>query len=64
VNLSYSLPSEGKKLGFEELTLFLTGTNLFVFTTYDEEIDPQSTSGVGWYYPQNRAFTFGVNVTF
>jgi len=64
VNLSYTVPSAGKKLGFDELTVFLTGTNLFVFTNYDEEIDPQSTSGVGWYYPQNRSFTFGVNVTF
>jgi TonB-linked SusC/RagA family outer membrane protein len=64
VNLSYTLPSAGKKLGFDELTVFCTGTNLFVFTNYDEEIDPQSTSGVGWYYPQNTSLTFGINVTF
>ena len=64
VNLSYTLPSAGKNLGFDELTLFLTGTNLFVFTKYDEDFDPQNTSSVGWYYPQTKSFTFGVNVTF
>jgi TonB-linked SusC/RagA family outer membrane protein len=64
VNLSYTLPSAGKKLGFDELSIFCTGTNLFVFTNYDEDFDPQNTSSVGWYYPQNKSFTFGVNVTF
>ena len=65
VNLSYTLPkSLGEKFGFNDFSLFVTGTNLHVFTTYDEEIDPQSTSGVGWYYPQNRSFTFGVNLSF
>ena len=64
VNLSYTLPSAGKNLGFDELTLFCTGTNLHVFKKYDEDFDPQNTSSVGWYYPQNKSFTFGVNVSF
>ncbi|WP_246062613.1 SusC/RagA family TonB-linked outer membrane protein [Mesohalobacter halotolerans] len=65
VNLSYTLPSKiSQKFGFYEFSMFVTGTNLHVFTTYDEDIDPQSTSGVGWYYPQNKSFTVGVNLSF
>lgn len=64
INLGYTLPSKGKNLGFDELTVFCTGTNLFVFKKYDEDFDPQNTSSVGWYYPQNKSITFGVNVTF
>lgn len=64
VNLSYTLPSAAKNIGFDELTIFLTGTNLHVFKKYNEDFDPQNTSSVGWYYPQNKSFTFGVNVTF
>ncbi len=64
VNLSYTIPMVVKTLGFNELSLFFTGTNLHVFKKYDEDFDPQNTSSVGWYYPQNRSLTFGVNLTF
>ena len=64
VNLSYSVPSVAEKLGVNDLTVFWTGTNLHVFKKYDEDFDPQNTSSVGWYYPQNKSFTFGVNLTF
>lgn len=64
VNLSYTIPSVAEKLGVNELSIFWTGTNLHVFKKYDEDFDPQNTSSVGWYYPQNKSFTFGVNLTF
>lgn len=64
VNLSYTIPMVAEKLGFNELSLFFTGTNLHVFKKYDEGFDPQNTSSLGWYYPQNRSLTFGVNLTF
>jgi TonB-linked SusC/RagA family outer membrane protein len=64
INLSYTLPKFGKKAGgFKEIRLFATGYNLFVLKTYKEEFDPQMQSGTGWYYPQTKSFTFGINLT-
>lgn len=64
INLSYTLPKFGKKDGgFKEIRLFATGYNLFVLKTYEEEFDPQMQSSTGWYYPQNKSFTFGISLT-
>ena len=65
INLSYSLP-EGilNRAGkIQSLQLFITGQNLLVWKTYQEEFDPQMQSGTGWYYPQLRSFTAGINLT-
>lgn len=64
VHLSYTLPNVAEKIGVNEFSVFCTGTNLHVFTKYDEDFDPQNTSSVGWYYPQNKSFTLGVNLIF
>ena len=64
INLSYTLPKFGKKEGgFKEIRVFATAYNLFVLKTYKEEFDPQMQSGTGWYYPQTKSTTFGINVT-
>ena len=64
INLSYTLPKLGKGTsGFKEIRLFATGHNLFVLKTYKEEFDPQMQSSTGWYYPQTKSFTFGINLT-
>ncbi len=63
INLSYALPVSGAAVGFKEVRLFATGHNLFVLKSFSEEFDPQMQSSTGWYYPQTRSFTFGVNAT-
>lgn len=64
VNLSYTLPKFGKgPSSFKDITIFATGNNLLVFKTYTEEFDPQMQSSTGWYYPQLKSFTFGINMT-
>jgi TonB-linked SusC/RagA family outer membrane protein len=63
INLSYTLPKFKNNVGFEKMTVFVTGYNLFVIKDYKEEFDPQNTSSVGWYYPQTKSITFGVNIT-
>lgn len=65
VNLSYSIPKLllERLRGFDEVRLFVTGHNLFVLKNFDEEFDPQMQSSVGWYYPQLRSFTCGINLT-
>lgn len=64
INLSYTIPKFGKEgNAFKEIRLFATGYNLFVLKNYEEEFDPQMQSSTGWYYPQLKSFTFGINLT-
>tara|TARA_R110001583_G_scaffold46395_2_gene145519 strand:+ start:5360 stop:8434 length:3075 start_codon:yes stop_codon:yes gene_type:complete len=63
INLSYTLPKSKINSSFDEIKLFCTGYNLFVIKNYKEEFDPQNQSSVGWYYPQTKSITFGINVS-
>ena len=63
INLSYTLPKRKENATFDEIRVFCTGYNLFVIKNYDEDFDPQLGSGLGWYYPQTKSITFGINVT-
>ena len=63
INLSYTLPKSIINSGFDEIKLFCTGYNLFVIKNYNEEFDPQNQSSVGWYYPQTKSITFGINIS-
>lgn len=63
VNVSYSFPSSILGKSVDELKLYFTGYNLFVIKSYKEEFDPQMQSSQGWYYPQTKSLTFGINVS-
>jgi hypothetical protein len=72
VSLGYSLPAAFiEKLKVKGASLYLSGTNLFTFTSYpfyDPEVGnaggSQTTLGVDWgTYPMNRTVTMGVNIT-
>jgi TonB-linked SusC/RagA family outer membrane protein len=63
INLSYTFPKRKDNATFDEIKLFCTGYNLFVIKDFDEDFDPQLGSGLGWYYPQTKSITFGVNVS-
>jgi TonB-linked SusC/RagA family outer membrane protein len=63
INLSYALPKFNKNSAFDEIKFFCTGQNLFVIKNFDEDFDPQTGSGLGWYYPQTKSITFGINVS-
>jgi hypothetical protein len=64
INLGYTIPKKISSVpGFDEVRILVTGHNLFVLKGYEEEFDPQMQSGTGWYYPQTRSLTFGVNIT-
>ncbi len=64
VNLSYTLPQIGNGEGiFKDAQIFATGFNILVLKTFEEEFDPQMQSDTGWYYPQNKSYTFGINLT-
>lgn len=64
ITLGYSFPKEWmKKAGVNNLRLFVSGFNLLTFTDF-KYLDPESSNVIQGYYPQQRTFTFGVDVTF
>jgi hypothetical protein len=76
VTVGYTLPKKiTSKFGVQRLRAYVTGTNLFVITSYpgfDPEVSSYArnssysglTPGIDFSsYPKSRAFTFGLNVT-
>jgi TonB-linked SusC/RagA family outer membrane protein len=63
INFSYTLPKRTENSTFDEIKFFCTGQNLFVIKDFEEDFDPQTGSGLGWYYPQTKSITFGINVS-
>ena len=64
ISLSYTMPTKsGVLAGFDEIRFFITGHNLLVIKSFDEDFDPQMSSGTGWYYPQNKSLTVGLNIS-
>ena len=67
LSLGYTLPENiVSKLGMSKIRFYLQGQNLFTLTPYTG-LDPETSTqlGVDWGgMPQQRSYTFGVNVTF
>ena len=76
VTIGYTLPAQlTKKAGIQRARFYVTGTNLFVISSYpgfDPEVSSYArnssysglTPGIDFSsYPKSRAFTFGLNVT-
>ena len=71
--IGYTIPKElTQKIGIENLRLYVSGTNLFLWTNYsgfDPEVDTRRatplTPGVDYSaYPKSRGVVVGVNLTF
>jgi len=59
------------RVGLGAVRVYISGVNLFTWSeTVDYKIDPEASthggdaSGRGWYNPQQRTYTFGINVNF
>lgn len=64
INLSYNLPKAFRdRLSLGDAKIFVTGYNLWVLKKMAEDFDPQWGGGNGFYYPQTKSFTFGLNLT-
>lgn len=66
-NLGYTLPSQWmNRLSIDNMRIYLAGTNLFTVNPLkDYGIDPEITSnGAGFYYPQQRTVTIGLELSF
>lgn len=67
MSLGYNLPNYFlKKINMKNLRLYAAGTNLLTFSGLNKySIDPEAPSGYGgYYYPQMRTITFGLNLSF
>lgn len=58
-----------KKYALEELRVFVSGQNLLTFDHLDDLFDPEISFASGdntrgWFYPQQKVISFGVNVSF
>jgi len=64
--LGYTLPKDIlSKAGIQNLRIYLAGTNLLTINPLKKYgVDPEAPSGqAGYYYPQQRTLSLGVNVT-
>ena len=72
ISIGYSFPKlKLRNTGIQNLRLYATGSNLFIWTPYsgfDPEVSTKGSSltlGVDFgAYPRNRSFVFGLNITF
>jgi hypothetical protein len=65
LELGYTLPSDfSGRVGIGKLRLYVSGYNLLILHDHMKEMgfDPETTDF--WYYPQQRVFNLGVNLTF
>jgi len=64
VNLSFTLPADLlSRTPFSGLRLYVAGTNLLTFSHF-KYVDPESPSVSNGYYPQQKTYSLGLNVTF
>ena len=64
LNLTYRLPEHIlTKTPFSNVSVFLAGSNLLTFSHF-KYVDPESPSVSNGYYPQQKTYSLGLNVTF
>lgn len=62
--LGYTFPKQWmNKLGVGSLRIYASGQNLLTFTEF-KYLDPESANVITGYYPQQRTFSVGVDVSF
>ena len=66
-SLGYNLPSEWlQRYGFQKARIYFSGMNLLTFNPLGKYgVDPEMPDGMGgYYYPQQRTLSFGLDVSF
>lgn len=66
VEIGYSLPKKWMNaIHFQNIRFYLQGQNLLTFDKLSEaDVDPETKSGDGSWYPIQRVFNLGVSITF
>jgi hypothetical protein len=55
------------QIGFDQVRIYVAGTNLFTISGLKEYgLDPETPSNIraGFYYPQQKTYSFGLNIIF
>lgn len=64
MQIGYNVPTKVlAKTPFSRLNVYLAGTNLLTFSHFPY-VDPESPSVSNGYYPQQKTYSFGLNVSF
>ena len=64
LQIGYNFPQKWlKNTPFSMINIYLAGTNLLTFSHF-KYIDPESPSVSNGYYPQQKTYTLGLNVSF
>ncbi|MEN0052815.1 MAG: TonB-dependent receptor [Mucilaginibacter sp.] len=64
LTFGYTLPSAiVKSIKLQKLRFYVTGANLFTFTSLNKSYDPETATNFGT-YPLNKSLSFGVQATF
>jgi TonB-linked SusC/RagA family outer membrane protein len=64
LELGYDFPENiASKMGLSTLRIYLNGNNLFVLSQI-KWFDPETNNEAGTYYPQNKIFNLGINLSF
>ncbi|MDR2147203.1 MAG: TonB-dependent receptor [Tannerella sp.] len=64
MNIGYNVPGKVlQKTPFSGISIYLAGTNLLTFSHF-KYVDPESPSVSNGYYPQQKTYSVGVNITF
>lgn len=64
LQIGYTLPKQlTSKLSISQVRVYLAGTNLFTLS-HNPFLDPEAPDVANGYYPQQRSYTFGLNLTF
>jgi TonB-linked SusC/RagA family outer membrane protein len=65
IQLGYTLPQHFlDKINVDRLRFFITGENLLTFDNFWEGFDVESPVGEGTHYPQQKSYSFGINLSF
>ncbi len=64
LRFGYDLPPTiSKKIGMENVQVFVVGANLWEYTKLRKPLDPEAIQSGAIEYPMQRLFTFGVNLS-
>lgn len=62
VELGYTFKDDlVQKIGLDRLRIYFNGRNLFTWSAI-KQLDPENPQRRGWFYPQQKVFSLGVNV--
>ena len=66
LEIGYSLPQSAIRFaGLQNFRIYAQGMNLLTFDNLGEvDVDPETRSGDGSWYPVQRIFNFGINITY